>query len=117
MIEFAASNDDNAGPFITDRTCSNLPLVLITLGDGQDEFETLYDHLEALTMQRKPRFQSLIVAKPEVPNMLYNVLRQRIKAFPHVHLRRLGDVDADCSELRHETGTFLVSESQAKTGT
>ena len=117
MIEFTASNDDDAGQALVDQTCSNLPLVLITLGDGQEEFETLYDHLEALTVQRRPRYQSLIVAKPEVPTMLYNVLRQRIKSFPHVHLRRLGDIETDCAELRHETGTFLVSQQHAKTGT
>lgn len=116
MIEFSASNDDDAGLVRADHTCSNLPLVLITLGDGQEEFETLYDHLEALTFQAKPRYQSLIVAKPEVPTMLYNVLRQRIKPFPHVHLRRLGDIDTECSELRHETGTFLVSHKRAQTG-
>ncbi len=99
MIDLTASNDDNAG----------LPLVLVTVGGDDGEFEALHDHLELATRDGEPAFQSLIVARPDLPKMLYNVLCARIDPLPHVHIRRLGENAEDCCELHHETGTFLVT--------
>ncbi len=99
MIDLNASNDDNAG----------LPLVLVTVGSSDGDFEVLHNHLELATRDGEPAFQSLIVARPDLPKMLYNVLCARIDPLPHVHIRRLGERTADCCELHHETGTFLVT--------
>jgi len=88
---------------------AELPLVLVTVGDGLEEFEALYDHLEAISRDRVPRQQSLIVARPEMPDMLYTVLRARTAHMPNVHIRRLGDEAEHCTELSHESGTFYVT--------
>ena len=93
-----------------------LPLVLLTVGDGLREFEALYDHLEAMSKDPAPMQQSLIVARAEMPDMLYTVLRARTAEMPHVHIRRLGDDPSDCAELRHETGTFYVTRKRSRVG-
>lgn len=99
MIDVFASNDDRAG----------LPLVLVTVGGDDGDFEVLHNHLETVSRDPEPRFQSLIVARPDLPKMLYNVLCARIDPIPHVHIRRLGEERENCYELQHETGTFLVT--------
>ncbi len=99
MIDLIASNDENAG----------LPLVLVTVGGDDGDFEVLHNHLESVSRDPEPRFQSLIVARPDLPKMLYNVLCARIDPLPNVHIRRLGEKADDCYELNHETGTFLVT--------
>ena len=93
-----------------------LPLVLVTIGDELGEFEALYDHLECVARDPAPAFQSLIVTKPEVPEMLYNVLRARIADLPTVHVRRLADTADHCYEIAHETGTFLASMHRHRGG-
>ena len=60
--------------------------------------------------------QSLIVARPEMPEMLYRVLRARTAGMPHVHIRRLDADPNDCAELRHETGTFYVTRKRSRLG-
>ena len=95
---------------------STLPLVLLTIGDADGEFEALYDHLEKVTREAEPDCQSLIIARPEFPKMLYNVLRMRIKEIPHVHLRRLGSDTGECMRLKHSTGTFLVNRDSLDKG-
>jgi len=99
MIDLVANNDRDAG----------LPLVLVTVGGSDGEFEALHKHLENVSRQNAPRFQSLIVARPDLPKMLYNVLCARVDPIPNVHIRRLGESREDCRELQHETGTFLVT--------
>lgn len=99
MIDSSASNDDGAG----------LPLVLVTVGGDDRDFEVLHDHLELVASDGARQFQSLIVARPDLPKMLYNVLCARIDPLPHVHIRRLGEKPEQCSQLHHETGTFFVS--------
>ena len=93
-------------------TFERLPLVLLTVGDELEEFETLYDHLEMISEEKAPQQQTLIIARPEVPDMLYRVLRARTAEMPHVHIRRLGDDTANCQTLRHETGTFYVTQKR-----
>ncbi len=95
---------------LTDNPMKDLPLVLLTVGDSADEFETLYDHLESVDNDPEPRFQSLIVALPSIPGMLLKVLRSRTEKMPHVHLRKLNEDPNNCSELPHQTGTFLVTK-------
>lgn len=111
-----ASNDFFAAEADDDRVNGLLPLVLVTIGNGQGEFETLYDHLEALMQDPEPKSQTLIVARPEVPDVLYSVLRSRVREMPHVYLRRLGKSTEDCTELLHSSGTFLVARKRPKTG-
>ena len=84
-----------------------LPLVLVTFGNGVGEFEAMYDHLDIVEKQNPPQFQSLIVARPEVSNVVLRVLSERVRSMPTVHLRKLGKTN--CTELRHETGTFFVT--------
>lgn len=112
----AASNDLIAAERDDNRVNGSLPLVLVTIGNGQGEFETLYDHLEALMQDPEPKAQTLIVARPEVPEVLYSVLRSRVRDMPHVYLRRLGKSTEDCAKLLHSSGTFLVARKRAKTG-
>ncbi len=85
----------------------DLPLVLVTFGNGPGEFEAMYDHLDTVEKQSTPQFQSLIVARPEVSSVVLRVLGERVRSMPTVHLRKLGK--ENCSELRHETGTFFVT--------
>lgn len=99
MIKLTASNDDFGG----------LPLILVTIGDDEKDFEALHDHLEFVEKQAEPRFQSLIVARPQLPSMLYKVLRKRVEALPNVYIRRLSEASDECERLPHATGTFLVS--------
>ena len=99
-------------PQLTAWTFERLPLVLLTVGDELEEFETLYDHLEMISEETAPQQQTLIIARPEVPDMLYRVLRARTVDMPHVHIRRLGDDTSNCLELRHETGTFYVTQKR-----
>lgn len=104
---FAAAPDDE---FIS----GSLPLVLVTVGNGQGEFELLYDHLESLMQEPEPQAQTLIVARPDVPDVLYSVLRSRVREMPHVYLRRLGKSREDCAELLHSSGTFLAARKRPK---
>ena len=85
----------------------DLPLVLVTFGNGPGEFEAMYDHLDTVEKQSNPQFQSLIVARPEVSSVVLRVLGERVRSMPTVHLRKLGK--EDYSALRHETGTFFVT--------
>ncbi|MDX1508423.1 MAG: hypothetical protein R3358_09105 [Woeseiaceae bacterium] len=91
-----------------------LPLVLVTAGDGVGEFEVLYDHLERLAGELEPSCQSLIVARPELPDILYQMLRARTKDMPHVHIRRLDDDTEDCVEVGHEAGRFYATPPHRK---
>lgn len=111
-----ASNDKFAGDGDGEFISGSLPLVLVTVGNGKGEFESLYDHLEALMQEPKPTAQTLIVARPEVPDVLYSVLRSRVREMPHVYLRRLGKSREDCAELLHSSGTFLAARKRPKTG-
>ena len=95
---------------------AELPLVLVTVGGDDDEFMTLNQHLDELAHVEEPRFQSLVVARPEMPKMMYNVLRARIKSLKHVYIRRLNEAPEDCSERLHESGTFLVTKSSEGKG-
>ena len=92
----------------------DLPLVTIVVGDGLGEFEALYDHLEEISKDPIPKQQSLIVARPEIPDVLYHTLRARTADMPHVHIRKLGDKTSDCDILSHETGTFFVTRRKKK---
>lgn len=92
---------------VTPNLDSDLPLVLVTFGNGVGEFEAMYDHLDIVEKQHPPRFQSLIVARSEVSSVVLRVLAERVRSMPTVHLRKLGK--ANCSALRHETGTFFVT--------
>ena len=96
--------------------CKSLPLVLVTIGNGDGEFEALYEHLEALEREPEPSAQTLIVARPEVPDVLYSVLRSRVREMTNVYLRRLGKREEDCAELLHSTGTFLATPKHPKIG-
>lgn len=111
-----ASNDMLAMDSDDNFVGGSLPLVLVTVGNGQGEFESLYDHLEALVQEPKPKSQTLIVARPDVPDVLYSVLRSRVREMPHVYLRRLGKSREDCAELLHSSGTFLAARKRPKTG-
>ena len=93
----------SVSPYLDDE----LPLVLVTFGNGVGEFEAMYDHLDTVDSQNPPQFQSLIVARPEVSSVVLRVLSERVRSMPTVYLRKLGK--SDCSELRHETGTFFVT--------
>lgn len=88
---------------------SDLPLVLVTAGDREGEFEVLYEHLESLAREPEPTCQSLIVARTDLPDVLYQMLRIRTREMPHVHIRRLRDDPEDCAVLEHETGTFFAT--------
>ena len=101
-------------PSLAAWNIDELPLVLVTASDDMGEFETLYDHLEMLAHDPTPTHQSLIVARPEFPDILYNMLRARTKEMPHVHIRRLDDDAEDCLEFAHETGTFYATPPSAK---
>ena len=90
-----------------------LPLVLVTVGSTNDEFEALQSHLEMISQDTVPRFQSLIVARPDLPEMFYNVLCARVRTLPNVYIRRLGATGNDCEELLHETGTFLANRKRS----
>lgn len=90
-------------PFLDEE----LPLVLVTFGNGIGEFEAMYDHLDRVDKQNPRQFQTLIVARPEVSSVVLRVLSERVRSMPTVHLRKLGKTDY--SELRHETGTFFVT--------
>jgi len=86
---------------------ADLPLVLLTVGGEDDDFLALAEHLERVGQYEKPKFQSLVVARPDMPKLMYNVLRARIESLENVYLRRLGD--DECDALTHESGTFLVN--------
>ena len=109
MTEVLATDTSTELPSLTSWNPDQLPLVTLTVGDGLNDFEALYDHLEAISQEPRPKQQSLIVARPEMPEMLYKVLRGRTKAMAHVHIRRLADDVEDCAAVRHETGTFYVT--------
>ena len=94
-----------------DRT-DGLPLVLVTVGDKDEEFDALGKHLDRATRLLNPGYQSLVVARPEMPQSIFNVLQGRIESLKHVHLRRLGDTEFDV--IAHETGTFLASKATVK---
>ena len=103
-------------PTLQGWNLEDLPLVLVTAGDGVGEFEVLYDHLERLADELEPSCQSLIVARPELPDILYQMLRARTKDMPHVHIRRLDDDTDDCLEVGHETGTFYATPPRHQAG-
>ncbi len=90
-----------------------LPLVLVTVGGANDEMEALQLHLDGVEQQTEPRFQSLIVTRPDLPRMFYNVLCARVRPLPNVHIRRLGTKDSDCCEMLHETGTFFANAKRS----
>lgn len=94
---------------VVGKRLTGLPLVLVTAGDREGEFETLYEHLESLAGEKQPTCQSLIVARSDLPDVLYQMLRIRTREMPHVHIRRLRDDPEDCAVLVHETGTFYVT--------
>lgn len=98
MTEHGADGEHGAG----------LPLVLVTVGDDDGEIDVLSELLESAAREREPSFQGLIVAKPDMSEMMYRVLRNRIGGLDNVYLRRLGDTK--CETRLHETGTFLVSK-------
>ena len=101
-------------PSLGDWHDDELPLVLLTIGDGVQEFEALYDPLEAISRDPLPRQHSLIVTRPETPDILYQTLRARTREMPHVHIRRLNDAVAKCVEVAHETGTFYATRSRSE---
>ncbi len=103
-------------PSLADWNSDELPLVLLTVGDGVQEFEALYDHLESISSDPLPKQLSLIVMRPEAPDVLYQTLRARTKEMPHVHIRRLDDDVEDCVEVLHETGKFYVTRRRSKGG-
>ncbi len=90
-----------------------LPLVLVTVGSTNDEFEALQTHLDTISQEAEPQFQSLIVTRSDLPKMFYNVLCARVRALPNVYIRRLGEKGNDCEELLHETGTFLANRKRS----
>ncbi len=99
---------------VTDtHTNDSLPLVLVTVGDGIQEFSALYDHLEALAQNPEAKQLSLIVARPGTPKALYKSLRERITDLPNVFLRRLDDDAENCESFAHETGTFYATRPKA----
>ncbi len=85
-----------------------LPLVLVTVGSADGEIEAVHRHLESVAQESEPQFQSLIVARPDIPKMFYKVLRERIRSLPNVYVLRLGANKDECCEHLHETGTFLA---------
>lgn len=105
-----ASNDPLAVTAPQRTLDSGLPLLLVTFGDDEGEFEALYDRLNALERDENPRYQSLIVARPGVSEVVLRVLSARVRELPHVHLRKLGRKPRDCAKLAHETGSFYVDD-------
>ena len=93
---------------------AELPLVLVTVGGDDDEFMALNQHLDEIAHVAEPGFQSLVVARPDMPKMMYNVLRARIKPMKHVYIRRLNEAPENCSERLHESGTFLVTKASGE---
>ncbi|MEO1203469.1 MAG: hypothetical protein AAFX10_12225 [Pseudomonadota bacterium] len=91
-----------------DEHTTGLPLVLITVGNDAEEFLALNKHLKLADLGPKAGFQSLVVAKPEMPHTMVRALIGRIKSLDNVHLRRLSDTQ--CEVMKHETGTFLASK-------
>ena len=73
------SNRTGEIPSLKDWDNGELPLVLITVGGGIEEFAALYDHLEMISSDSVPKVQSLIVARPGTPKAIYQGLRARTK--------------------------------------
>ncbi|MDJ0941095.1 MAG: hypothetical protein QNJ00_15150 [Woeseiaceae bacterium] len=94
---------------------TELPLVLVTVGNSQHEFEALYDHLETVSKAKTARFQSLIVARRDMPDVFYAVLRSKADSLPNVHMRRLGDGGEHCDSIRHAEGTFYTTRKPSFT--
>lgn len=117
MTDPGANDPNYDRPSDSEHDVSGLPLVLITIGDAEGEFETLYDHLEALARDPAPRVQSLIVARPEMPDVLYKMVRWRTRDMPHVYIRKLGRDPSECVEMGHPTGKFFVSRKRKGEGT
>ena len=113
---YSAAATSQTIPQLAIGSFERLPLVLLTIGEELEEFETLYDHLEMISEEFAPQQQTLIIARPEMPDMLYRVLRARTANMPHVHMRRLDDDAVNCTELRHETGTFYVTQKRKRAG-
>ena len=88
---------------------TDLPLVLVTVGNTQKEFETLYDHLESVAQSDAPEFQSLIVARHDMPDVFYAVLRSKADQLPSVHIRRLNDGADQCERVSHASGAFYAT--------
>lgn len=111
-------HSDSAGglPSVEEWEDDKLPLVLVTVGSSIGEFTVLYDHLEMISSNSAPKLQSLIVARRGTPKALYQSLRERTKAMPNVHIRRLGDDVEDCEEFAHETGTFYATRPKSEGG-
>lgn len=112
--DLSASNDIVKEAEDDAEVNDGLPLVLVTVGNGVGEFEALYNHLEDVGHKSDPGYQSLIVARHDVPDVLYSVLRSRVRNMPNVYLRRLGSSSEDCAELKHSSGTFLALRKQPK---
>lgn len=91
-----------------DERATGLPLVLITVGNDAEEFLALNEHLKLADHGPKAGFQSLVVARAEMPGTMVRALIGRIRSLDNVHLRRLSDTQ--CEVLAHETGTFLASK-------
>lgn len=110
------SNRTGEIPSLEDWDNGELPLVLITVGGGIEEFAALYDHLEMISSDSVPKVQSLIVARPGTPKAIYQGLRARTKEMSNVHIRRLGDDVEDCVKFAHETGTFYATRPKSEGG-
>lgn len=115
MTITTTSNEGHPEQTLTSRDtganrASGLPLVLVTVGDKDEEFDALSEHLDRAARALNPGYQSLVVARPEMPQSIFNVLKGRIRSLEHVHLRRLDDTEFDV--MAHETGTFLASKAK-----
>ena len=94
---------------VAENLTHDLPLVLLTLGNDDGEFEALYAHLEEVARDPQPKFQSLIVARRDVPGAVLRIAAARVRSMPSVHLLRLGKGANTCSRRSHETGSFFVT--------
>ena len=100
---------------VPETSGESLPLVLVTIGNSQEEFEVLCEHLDSVAEARIPSFQSLIVTKPDMPELLFDVLQSQAESMPHVHLHRLGYVVGRRAYLKHKAGTFIATHSTTET--
>ncbi len=101
---------------INSTSCSDkiadLPLVLFSPGETRYEFESVYDHLEEIRKTGSSAYQSLIVTRPEMSDVLFRILRSKAESLPHVHIRRLDDDVQTCSQIPHRSGSFFAPPRQ-----